>query len=144
MVSDPTESKSTNYSLSPLGSPCASKGCWSPVETVQHRPKRSGESCHGCAVTEGIPTSGSMPLSACDYPFHRVSPVGSVGSHQRSRLSARSGQSGLHWRPSPHRDALTLSAVPADCEAVCFPSINQGRLRADKFQFIVLTALLSF
>ena len=43
----------------------------------QHRPERSGESCHGVAVTEGILTSDSMALSACDYPFHR------------SRLSAR-------------------------------------------------------
>ena len=84
--------------MTPLGFLACRLGCCAPVGHAQQRshlsvrsvqnnaPRkpwlsalctRSGESCHGSAVTEGIKTGGFIPLSTCDYPFHR------------SRLSAR-------------------------------------------------------
>ncbi len=63
--------------VSPVGSVGAEQCAKKAMAFCALHPERSGESCHGFAVTEGILTSDSMPLSACDYPFHR------------SRLSAR-------------------------------------------------------
>ena len=37
-----------------------------------------------------------------------------------------------------------LTVLPADCEAVCFPSINKGRQRAAKLQFIELCRILNY
>ena len=94
--------------VSPVGSVGAEQCAKKAMAFCALHPERSGESSHGFAVTEGILTSDSMPLSACDYPFHR------------------------------------LSAVPADCEAVCFPSINKGMQRANEFQFSELLSPLLF
>ena len=38
------------------------------METVQHRPERSGESCHGKAVTEGFHGDKVETLVLCGFP----------------------------------------------------------------------------
>ena len=76
MGSDPTGSKSENFSLVPLGSPCASKGCWSPVETSTGLTCRFGR----CRT-----------MRQESHGFLRFAPEATAenGSHQRSRLPAR-------------------------------------------------------